>query len=235
MRIMDSRVSERRWLGVGSLAALLSLACFPPPASTDPHEQDATERNEIMGVPPNGQVRERLDEFRRLTVLTAEIPVEHGLSVQLLGIPDAPDSTGLVIFSVEGFFADGWHYLECHNLDLLLDGTPAHVTSEHDGSVSNSGGGVHEQVKANINIAAVERIARAGVVRGRVCNDVWTLNTAELGVLRRFAARYRELSPRPPAPILDAGASLAPVAIDAGVAADASAVRTEDSAVPGPL
>lgn len=176
------------------------VQCRPllqPTATTraTPRSQPAHRRD----APPTRREEDaRAERMRpRLTYHTDEFTGRSRLEFRV-GVPiDVPDAIGGValvsivrseegnaFFMVGAGFREGWRWLECHHVDLLVNGEPFRVAAqeEHDGEVER--GYVAESVVVPLTPVEATALMSATSLRFRVCTDVMEVGAGALAVMR---------------------------------------------------
>ncbi len=198
-----------KWWGV-VVCGLAAVACYPPGYNPGRQSDWAEGAEGAAGPvqPPVPTWSAERDEFNGIAhARFAATPVfdsgyppgEPGFSILLFYETDAPRGF-ISINSVN----PRWRWLECHHVDLLIDGEPAAISPcEHDGGIGSTRGGVYimEHVRVRFEADTAYRLAQARTVRGRVCSEVFDLPPAAVEGLRGIAQYL------PPVPGVDAPAS----------------------------
>jgi len=141
-------------------------------------------------------VTTKRDEFAKTTTVSLE-------NVSLLFNPDAgltggPTSLKLTFFRmidpsyspvrlVFASWSDNWVYLTCQDLYWLIDDRSVLVRARREpGSVG--GDNVDEFISAEMPFEAIESMANAKSVRGRLCSTEFQLSHEQLLALRQFVS-----------------------------------------------
>ena len=153
-----------------------------------------------------GRLEEIKDEFTGdQTLRIVEMGLAQDLSLTLAAptvINDQPisqisSSTLSAPFAPRLFISSSsqeWLYLDCHDLNLLIDGVRTSLDTEHDGEVSEIGAlepsvSVDETIYASIPVKILKSIASAEVVRGRLCFTEFTLSESQKALIAKFLDR----------------------------------------------
>ncbi len=151
-----------------------------------PPEGNPDDRRDLEAAHSDLRVETRVDEFTGEVTNVLEAYVAEGVSVTVLAAPGPP---GLVaIFDVNSVSHDGWRYLDCHRLNMLVDGVPLAIPeAEHRGTVGRTY--VLEHVWVPLTVEVLERLANAEVVRFRVCTSAFTMPSGFGAALRDLRSR----------------------------------------------
>lgn len=150
-------------------------------------------------IPPRGyyihsyEVKEEYDRFTDKTKVSIEPKydeigiVEQGALSVLYSYdgktPSPPLAVGIGLWSIN----DKWEYLQCHTLDLLIDGSPLSVKTEHKGEVMS--GSVLETIIGELGTRDFLSIVNARQVEGKLCNTVFKLSVDQMQALKDVASR----------------------------------------------
>ncbi len=139
------------------------------------------------------EVKETYDRFKGETTVslapdllnTRNTPNNWSVFFSYKGETPAPP---LSVLAVLWYVADEWTYLNCHSLDLLLDGnTTISPKTEHDGDVKT--GYVIERVLFQLTTSEFLQIANAKTVEGKLCNTEFALSEGQIQAMRDTASR----------------------------------------------
>lgn len=143
------------------------------------------------------EVTDRTDQFtgNRVVSYTADRG-KSGLEKPVFTIKSVKTKDGKS-FRIELIFASifnrklgtGWRYLNCHDIDWLVDGVPfpAPAAATHNGQVIR--GGTIETLSQEINADWALKISSATTAKYRVCNDVFELSKTDLRAFGEIANR----------------------------------------------
>ncbi len=124
--------------------------------------------------------------------------------------PSIPLVVGFSLWSLN----DDWEYLRCHTLNLLVDGAPLAIETEHDGEIM-PGANVLEAVIGEISPRTLLTIANAKEVEAKLCNTEFKLSRQQMTALKDVASRMSDKLPESPSPTIPAsGYDLALVQVD---------------------
>ncbi len=91
-----------------------------------------------------------------------------------------------------------WRYLQCHNVDFLIDGEPiGALRTEHGGNVGTAGisqysrVNVEERVLVYMSIEQLIRLATAEKIEGRLCQTEFNFNDRQRMAIRGLASRLK--------------------------------------------
>lgn len=158
--------------------------------------------------PGSGRVRERRDDFQRVTVVQMDMTVSEQV-FRLVGAPAAIADVVMAEIEVPG---GGERYRNCDEALLLADGTLHRLAAKtHESGAENLA-----TTRFDLRLADLRVISGATEVKGRFCRRDWTFTPSQVETLRDFLDRYDRIAATE-APAADASAS-AP-APDAGVSA----------------
>jgi hypothetical protein len=136
--------------------------------------------------------RVEYDEFNRSTVVTMGDRVvagDLGFSGLFSYAGKTPRVPSIVLFSIHGK-AEEWQFLDCHFVNMLVDGAPVRLSeAEHHGHVGS--GYVLEFISFSTSPSQLVRMAMGKEVRGRLCNVDFTLSDEDRAALREFASRMK--------------------------------------------
>ena len=101
--------------------------------------------------------------------------------------PSVPLVVGFSLWSLN----DDWEYLKCHTLNLLVDGSPLAIETEHEGEVM-PGANVLEAVIGEISPQTFLTIVNASEVEGKLCNAEFKLSRQQMTALKDVASRMSD-------------------------------------------
>ena len=198
----------------------VELASTPMPLPTPlpiPDETPVPTLNQL--IPPRWpylhsyEIKEEYDRFKGHTMVSLEPDLDEmdSLTQGSLWVaysydgetPHSPSFVGFSLWSVN----EDWEYLNCHSLDLLIDGSPLSLDTEHEGDVM-SGGLVSETVIGQLGTRDFLTLVNAGLVEGKLCNTEFKLSREQMQALKDVASRMgtntiESLSPTQPPPLYD--------------------------------
>lgn len=100
--------------------------------------------------------------------------------------PAIPDVVILQFVSA----SEDWSYLNCHDINLLIDSTERIAfENEHDGNVLT--GFVVEILRGFLTPTQFLRIVNANKVEGKICNDGFILTSEQMEALKDVASRMK--------------------------------------------
>lgn len=141
----------------------------------------ALERGEIN---PTFGITKKVDEFDGTITYSAK-SMAIGRSGALDFFPTisiVPNTRPSILFILMAK-NETWQYLDCHRVDILVNGKPVRPDKvAHNADVR--GWGVTEFITAFMNSASFSQITEAQTVKGRVCNDIFELSQDHLNVLK---------------------------------------------------
>lgn len=164
----------------------------------EPNAPSASNRPEpIWG---GGRVVTENDEFDGSTLHKVEglnITSDHGtgFTVGFLATPEDPDPWLIL----RTHSPNGWRFLRCHHVAMIVDDLRGGRESDHDGSVG-SGRGVSESIKVHLTPALLVQMGRGTDVRVRVCDEVLVFNERARALILEFAQRVYQSDPSAPPP-----------------------------------
>ena len=133
-----------------------------------------------------GHVASSVDEFTRTRTIEYHGQVGGRIRTTFVG----SESFAFLMLSSHG---GEWRYLSCHQVDMLVNGTPVPLApSEHRGTVH--GGGVGESVTVDLTPEALQALQFAQTIRFRVCADTFTFEPGAIIRIRDFASQTRALA-----------------------------------------
>jgi len=147
------------------------------PAPPEPEIETAPVSGRTFG----GKLTSNFDEFTNktnvkwegstLTPNTGSAKQNSGITpvaVTMLGIK----GSGIALLQFRQINKE-WSYLKCHHTALLVDAVPMPLETTHDGTVGS--GYVLERVSTPLDQKEVITLAKASVIKVKICNDVFLL------------------------------------------------------------
>ncbi len=136
-----------------------------------------------------GHVTTRVDEFTRARSIEYRSEV-GGLLTSFAG------GSGYAFLMLSSGGRE-WRYLECHHVNMLVNGAPVDVgAAEHRGTVH--AGGVGESVTINLAPDLLRTLQSAMTIRFRICRDTFSFEPGAVVRIRDFATQAQALSSTPP-------------------------------------
>ncbi len=132
-----------------------------------------------------GDITSVHDEFRRTDSLVLTYWIRYDSRIVLRSNTSSPGTLALAFHS----HTERWRYLQCREVDALVDGEPVPLPAfEHTGVVV-SAREVAEALVTVVPIETIERMAHAATVRFRVCGDESALTPVQIESLRTYLRR----------------------------------------------